>query len=137
MSNKKTLTTACCLVGLLIAAGCDRETKLAGRYQSLPKTDAVIVLYFKSDGTLIRAEGLRGGNFEKETPVSGEPRGLGRKLAEVQIWEHDGSFGDVTVDASPTGATAHPHSTVVNPPLNTHCHRYIWTDSQWLITHCT
>ena len=95
-----------------------------------------MILYLKADGTLIRFEGMRGGNFEQETVLSTKPGGLGKKLADIQIWEHDGSFNDITTDASPTGPTAHAHSGVVTPPLNGHCHRYVLVDSQWLVGHC-
>jgi hypothetical protein len=137
MWRRKTLITSGCFASLLLAAGCATTTpQLAGKIESAPKDEAEIILYLKGDGTLIRAEGLMGGNFEKEFALPGNPGGLGRKIADIEIWEHDGSIQDLTVGNSPTGASAHPHSGPVNPPFNTHCHKYITVGGQPVMIHC-
>lgn len=131
------MMAAACAASLLLVSGCGSTTsKPEGRFESRAKTEAEVVLYLKADGTLIRAEGLRGGNFEQETPLTEKPRGLGKKVADIAIYEHDGGFNEITVDATPTGASAHTHSGPVTPPLNTHCHRYVQIDSQYVLVHC-
>ena len=135
MSKKKQMMAA--VACLLLVSGCDSTaSKPEGRFESRAKNEAEVVLYLKADGTLIRAEGLRGGNFEQETLLSETPKGLGKKVADIAIYEHDGGFNEITTDATPTGASAHAHSGPVTPPLNTHCHRYVKIDSQYVIVHC-
>jgi hypothetical protein len=137
MSEKKELIAASCVASLLLMAACGpMESTPEGRFESRAKNEAELVLFLKADGTLIRAEGLRGGNFEQETVLSDKPKGLGKRVADIAIFEHDGGFNEITVDATPAGASAHTHSGPVTPPLNTHCHRYIRIDSQYVITHC-
>jgi hypothetical protein len=137
MSKKKELMAAACVAGTLLLTGCPgTATTPVGKFESRAKNEAEIILYLKADGTLIRAEGLRGGNFEQETVLSGKPKGLGKKVADIAIYEHDGSLSEMTVDGTTTGASAHPHSGPVTPPFNTHCHRYVMIDSQYVITHC-
>ncbi len=152
MSRTKALIVTSCFASLLMSAGCDTppattpaETpdaapaatpSLVGTLEAGPKEEAEIILYLKADGTLIHVEGMRGGNFEDASALQGNPGGLDRKVADIQIWDHDGTFQDITVGSSSEGDSAHLHSGPVTPPLNTHCHKYVLVGSQWVLVHC-
>jgi len=108
-----------------------------GKYESQPANQGVIRIYLKADGTVIRAEGLKGGIWEKEAELSGEPTGLGSKLVDISVWDHDGSLNDLKInDGTTHGQSAHHHAGPTNPPWNTHCHKYIQIGTQWVVTHC-
>ena len=138
MSNNVMLIAAGYVASVLLIASCGTNSgPLAGKYAPGSKADAEIVLYLKADGTLLRAEGLRGGIFEKESEISGEPHGLGKKVADISIWDHDGSLEDLKIeDGTTDGKSAHLHSGLVNPPWNSHCHKWIKIGGTWLLDHC-
>ena len=102
----------------------------SGKFESGLPDDAVIRLYLTADGTMIRAEGKRGGNWEGQTVFDSIPSSLGEEIADITLWKHDGTETDV---ANEDGTPAHVHSGLTNPPWGSHCHRWIRIGShhQW------
>lgn len=137
MTRKIAMMISAGLAVLVLAAGCAPAVKAPpaplGKFESRPIDQAVIRLYLTADGTMIRAEGKRGGNWEKEIVFNGKPKSLGKPLADIRMWEHDGTEADVTKD---DGTSAHPHSGPTNPPWGSHCHRFFRIDGQYVGVHC-
>jgi hypothetical protein len=131
MSHQRTLLLTTCLAAFFLTACCLTPPK--GRYEPGPPNEAAIRIYLKADGTMIRAEGVRGGIWEAAVAFSDKPRSVGTKLADIELWTHDGTETDLK---NADGTSSHPHSGPVNPPWNTHCHRYVTIDSQWVLVHC-
>jgi hypothetical protein len=148
MTKKIAILISACLVVLALAAGCgpgrtddggevkESEQTAAeplGKFEAGSPDDADIRLYLTADGTMVRAEGKRGGNWDKQAVFDGTPKSLGKPLADIKIWEHDGSETEV---AKEDGTSAHPHSGPAHPPWRNHRHCVIQIGTHKLIVHC-
>ena len=150
MTKKIAIMISACLAVLALAAGCGPGTsddggavksseqaaaEPLGKFEAGSPDDADIRLYLTADGTMVRAEGKRGGNWDKQAVFErdGTPSSLGKPLADIRMWEHDGSETGV---AKEDGTSAHPHSGPAHPPWAGHRHCWIRIDYRYLIVHC-
>lgn len=154
MPNMRSLLLG--VVGIILATGCDRAQESQsqadtdeppsssaeqpqGVQDSVPPTEAEedqerIRITLDGDGNVVEVEGQVGGNWEPKLDQLGEaPVSLGDRKATIEFYLLNDEEADLI---NSDGSSKHFHAGGTHGSLTSHCHRWIFSNGTYILTHC-